>query len=94
MKAARATAKKDIKASLIAGLKETISQFGESSKKLNKDIERASKQLAKKISKEIRIYKTPASEEIPETPVVEAIVATPEPAVTKKVKATLVKEEA
>lgn len=95
VKAARATAKKDIQTSIVTGLRETISQFGESSKKLNRDIEKAAKNLAKKISKDIKIYKTATAdaqtEVLPQEPVV---LAAPDPAVTKKPAAKAVKEDA
>lgn len=57
VKSARKTAEKDIRLSLITGLKEIAGTFGEGSKKINKDIEKSSKQLAKKLSKDIKINK-------------------------------------
>jgi hypothetical protein len=58
VKSARKTARKDIRLSLVADLKEIASKFGEGSKKLNKDIEKGSRQLAKKLSKDIKIDKS------------------------------------
>lgn len=58
VKSARKTAEKDIRLSLITGLKEIAGVFGEGSKKINKDIEKSAKQLAKKLSKDIKINKT------------------------------------
>jgi hypothetical protein len=58
VKSARKTARKDIRLSLVAELKEIASKFGEGSKKLNKDIEKGSRQLAKKLSKDIKIDKS------------------------------------
>jgi hypothetical protein len=58
VKSARKTAEKDIRLSLRNSLTEIAGQFGEGSKKLNKDIEKGSKQLAKKLAKDIRIDKS------------------------------------
>ncbi|HEY0177030.1 MAG TPA: hypothetical protein VGC08_11675 [Pedobacter sp.] len=58
VKSARKTAKKDIKLNLISELKEIAGKFGQGSKKLERDIEKGSKQLAKKLSKDIKIDKS------------------------------------
>jgi len=58
VKSARKSATKDIRLSLIAELNEITGTFGAGSKKLKKDIEQGSKQLAKKISKNIKIDKS------------------------------------
>jgi len=58
IKSARKTAKEDIRTSLVIELKEIASKFGTGSKKLHKDIEKGSKQLAKKLAKDIKIDKS------------------------------------
>jgi len=58
VKSARKSATKDIRLSLIADLNEITSTFGGGSKKLKKNIEQGSKQLAKKIAKNIKIDKS------------------------------------
>jgi len=58
VKSARKSATKDIRLSLVAELKEITGTFGEGSKKLKKDIEQGSRQLAKKIAKNIKIDKS------------------------------------
>lgn len=55
VKSARKTVREDIKQSLIAQMKEVVGKMGQGSKKLNKEIEKGSKQLAKKLSKELKI---------------------------------------
>ena len=58
VKTARKQAKKDIKSSLITELREIAGRFGQESKKIRKDIEKGSNQLAKKLSKDIKIDKS------------------------------------
>ncbi len=58
VKTARKKAKKDIKSSLITELREIAGRFGQDSKKIRKDIEKGSTQLAKKLSKDIKIDKS------------------------------------
>jgi len=58
VKAARKTAEKDIHLSLVTSLQEIAGKFGEGSKKLNKDIEKGARRLAKKIATDIKIDKS------------------------------------
>lgn len=58
VKSAIKKTRKDLKLSLIIELKELASKFGQDSKKINRGIEKGSKQLAKKLSKNFRIDKT------------------------------------
>lgn len=58
VKTARKKARKDIKSSLITELREIAGRFGQESKKIRKDIEKGSGQLAKKLSKDIKIDKS------------------------------------
>ena len=58
VKAARKTAEKDIHLSLVTSLQEIAGKFGEGSKKLNKDIEKGARRLAKKIATDIKINKS------------------------------------
>jgi len=93
VKSARKTAKKDIRLSLVAGLKEIASKFGEGSKKLNKDIEKGSKQLAKKLSKDIKIDKSAIIENGNQTIAAEVVVETPQAPSSKKQKTKAAKAE-
>ena len=57
VESARKTVRNDIKRSLITELTSIAVKLGQDSKKLNKEIEKGSKELAKKLSKDIRIDK-------------------------------------
>jgi len=90
VKSARSAAKKDITSDLIHGLTEIVAKYGEGSKKLTKDIEKGAKQLAKKLSKDIKIYSTTATDTKGEVQAVQApIVEVPKPAKTVKEKTVL-----
>jgi len=51
-------ARKDIRLSLIAKLKEVSANLGQGSKELEKEIEKGSKRLAKKVLKELKVDKS------------------------------------
>ncbi len=55
---ARKEIRKTIKLSLIAKLKEVTAQLGGDAKKLEKEIEKASVKVAKKLSKEMKVSKS------------------------------------
>ena len=55
IKEARKSAKKSIEQSLIAQLKEETVKLGQTSKRFEREIVKGSKQLAKKLAKEIKI---------------------------------------
>ncbi|MDB4922472.1 hypothetical protein [Mucilaginibacter sp.] len=57
-KQAQVTAKKNIQTSLIAELKAFAVKLGHSSKKINKEIEKAAKLLSKKLSKPVKADKS------------------------------------
>jgi hypothetical protein len=57
VKSARKTVRNDIKRSLITELTGIAVKLGQDSKKLNKEIEKGSKELAKKLAKDIKIDK-------------------------------------
>jgi len=58
VKAARKTAEKDIHQSLLSTLSEIAGNYGEGAKKLNKDIQKGARRLAKKLSANIKIDKS------------------------------------
>lgn len=93
VKSARKTAKKDIRLSLVAGLKEIAGKYGNGSKKLEKDIKKGSKLLAKVLSKDIKIDKSALQETHSEISSPE-IVETEAPALSKKKTAKLTEEAA
>lgn len=96
VKSARKTAEKDIRLSLTSSLKDIAAQFGES-KKLNRDIAKGSKLLAKKLAKDIKIDKSSfiktddvAMIDTDQSASVTAV--TSSPAITKKTKAVKAEE--
>lgn len=62
IKSIRKTIRKDIKQCLIARLKEIAVDMGQGSEKLEKEIEKGSKRLAKTLVKELKIDKSITSE--------------------------------
>ncbi|MBC7914080.1 MAG: hypothetical protein H7Y07_08155 [Pyrinomonadaceae bacterium] len=90
IKSARKTARKDIKLSLISELKEVADKLGQDSKKFNKEIEKGSKQLAKKLSKQLKINKS-AMEAGNETEVTNSL-ETLKPATARKPRTTTSRE--
>lgn len=83
VKAARKTARKDIELRLITELKELAGKLGQDSKKLKKDIEKGSKQLAKKLSRKLKIDKSAILEASNETKAAN-VLKIPKPAATRK----------
>lgn len=57
VKSARKTTKENIRLSVLTQLKDTTAKLGLTSKKINKEIEKSAKQLAKKLSAEVKIDK-------------------------------------
>jgi len=62
IKEARSSAKKDIELSVVNNLKEVTAKLALDNKSFEKQIVKAAKQLAKKLSKEIKIDKTAFTE--------------------------------
>src|SRR5450631_3427023 len=58
---AKKTAQISIKESLIAALKKVVGKFGTGSDKLEQEIEKGSKKLAKKIVKELKLHDAQAA---------------------------------
>jgi len=94
VKSARKTARKDIRISLVTELKEIAGKFGQGSKKLTRDIEKGSKQLAKKIAKDIKIDTASLTEAPVETVAAPVIVTEKKAVASKKTKSKTAKVEA
>lgn len=94
VKTARKTAEKEIHLSLLASVKEIAGKFGEASKKLNKDIEKGSRQLSKKLSKDIKIDKSSFITVKDETSITEVETSTAPLVVKKEAKTSKVKAPA
>ena len=98
VKAARKTAEKDIHLSLVTSLQDIAGKFGEGSKKLNKDIEKGARRLAKKIATDIKIDKSVFIEvkeetDIAEIATIEAPILVKKEAKVKAVPAPVVETE-
>jgi poly-D-alanine transfer protein DltD len=77
VKSARKSTTETIKLTLITQLKETAEKLGIASKKTTKEIEKSAKNLAKKLSAEIKIDKDAIAQAAAETKTAPVGVATP-----------------
>ncbi|MDO7742715.1 MAG: hypothetical protein MUP99_03045 [Pedobacter sp.] len=98
VKAARKTAEKDIHQTLLASLQEIAGNYGEGNKKLNKDIEKGARRLAKKLATDIKIDKSVFIEvkeetNIAEIATIEAPILVKKEAKVKAVKAPAIETE-
>ncbi len=89
VKEARKSAKKDIELKLVSGLREVTATLAVSTKKLDKEIAKGAKQLAKKIGKELQFDTTSFAENKEEVKASEVVEATPAPKVKAAKKEVL-----
>ena len=94
-KKARKAFKKELTDKIVSQLKAAVGEVGTDLKKTGKAIEKAAKNLAKKISKQAVIKKTVSAKTPAEAkPVAEVVPVAEKPAAPAKAKATVVKKTA